>query len=98
MTDIIEAIGEDPTREGLQDTPGRVARAYAEIFAGIDKDPADELVVGFEEGHREMVIVRDLPFYSMCEHHFLPFFGVAHLGYLPDGKVIGVSKLARVVE
>ncbi len=98
MSAMIEAIGEDPRREGLRGTPERVARAYAEIFRGIGEDPAAELEVGFEEGHREMVIIKDLPFYSMCEHHFLPFFGVAHLGYLPDGKVVGVSKLARVVE
>ena len=95
---IIEAIGDDPSREGLRGTPDRVARAYAEIFSGIGKDPLEELLVGFEEGHREMVVLKGLPFYSMCEHHFLPFIGVAHLGYLPDGKVVGVSKLARVVE
>ena len=98
MSAMLEAIGEDFHREGLRGTPRRVAQSYAEIFSGIDKDPVEELVVVFEEGHREMVIVKDLPFYSMCEHHFLPFFGIAHLGYLPDGNVVGVSKLARVVD
>lgn len=97
---LIEAIGEDPQREGIQDTPRRVAEMYSEIFAGIGQDPREELKVGFEEGHREMVIVRDIPFYSMCEHHLLPFYGTAHVGYIPnkDGRVVGASKLARVVE
>ena len=100
VTSIIEAIGEDPDREGLVDTPTRVAEMYAELFAGINTDPREELKVGFEEGHREMVILRDIPFYSMCEHHLLPFYGVAHIGYLPDvqGRVVGLSKIARVVE
>jgi len=100
VVSLIEAIGEDPQREGLAGTPGRVAEMYAELFAGINVDPREELKVGFEEGHREMVIVRDIPFYSMCEHHLLPFYGVAHIGYIPnvDGRVVGVSKLARVVE
>ncbi|MFC1860207.1 GTP cyclohydrolase I FolE [Chloroflexota bacterium] len=100
VTSIIKAIGEDPEREGLVDTPRRVAEMYAELFVGLDKDPKYELTVGFEVGHREMVIVRDIPFYSMCEHHLLPFYGVAHIGYIPnaDGRVVGVSKLARVVE
>lgn len=97
---LIEAIGEDPKREGLIDTPRRVAEMYAELFAGIGKDPKSELKVAFEEGHREMVIVRDIPFYSMCEHHLLPFYGVAHVGYIPnnEGRVVGASKLPRVVE
>jgi GTP cyclohydrolase I len=97
---VIEAIGEDPEREGLKDTPRRVAEMYSEIFAGIDRDPREELNVGFEESHREMVIVRDIPFYSMCEHHLLPFYGSAHVGYIPNkqGRVVGASKLARVVE
>jgi len=97
---IIKAIGEDPEREGLVDTPRRIAEMYAEIFMGLDRDPKQELAVGFEVGHREMVIVKDIPFYSMCEHHLLPFYGVAHIGYLPnvDGRVVGLSKLARVVE
>jgi len=100
VTSIIKAIGEDPKREGLVDTPARVAEMYAELFAGLDKDPKEELIVGYELGHREMVIVRDIPFYSMCEHHLLPFYGVAHIGYIPDveGRVVGLSKLARVVE
>jgi GTP cyclohydrolase I len=100
VTSIIRAIGEDPKREGLVGTPGRVAEMYAELFMGLDMDPREELTVGFEEGHREMVIVRDIPFYSMCEHHLLPFYGVVHVGYLPNntGRVVGASKLARVVE
>ncbi len=100
VTSIITAIGEDPKREGLVETPRRVAEMYAELFAGLDKDPREELKVGFEEGHREMVILRDIPFYSMCEHHLLPFYGVVHIGYIPNAKgcVVGASKLARVVE
>ena len=100
VTSIIKAIGEDPKREGLVDTPRRVAEMYAELFMGLDKDPKQELEVGYELGHREMVIVRDIPFYSMCEHHLLPFYGAVHLGYIPDvrGRVVGISKLARVVE
>jgi GTP cyclohydrolase IA len=97
---MLEAIGEDPKREGLLDTPRRVAEMYNELFSGINKDPKSELKVGFEESHHEMVIVRDIPFYSVCEHHLLPFYGVAHVGYIPnkDGRVVGASKLARVVE
>ena len=100
VTSIIEAIGEDPAREGLQDTPGRVAEMYAELFMGLNTDPKEELAVGFELGHREMVVLKDIPFYSMCEHHLLPFYGVAHVGYIPnnDGRIVGISKLARVVE
>ena len=100
VTSIIKAIGEDPEREGLVETPSRVAEMYAELFAGIDIDPREELKVGYELGHREMVIVKDIPFYSMCEHHLLPFYGVVHIGYIPDasGRVVGISKLARVVE
>jgi len=100
VASIIEAIGEDPKREGLADTPERVAEMYAELFMGLGKDPKEELAVGFELGHREMVILRDIPFYSMCEHHLLPFYGVAHIGYIPntEGRIIGISKLARVVE
>ena len=100
VTSIIKAIGEDPEREGLLGTPGRVAEMYVELFMGLDMDPREELTVGFEEGHREMVIVRDIPFYSMCEHHILPFYGVVHIGYIPNdtGRVVGASKLARVVE
>ena len=95
---IIEAIGEDPKREGLADTPRRVAQMYAEVFSGMGYDPKQDLAVGFEEGHNEMVILKDIPFYAMCEHHFLPFYGMAHIGYIPRGRVVGASKLARVVE
>ncbi len=95
---IIRAIGEDPQREGLVGTPARIAEMYAELFQGIGVDPAAELLVGFEEGHEELVLLRDIPFYSLCEHHFLPFHGVAHVGYIPRGRVVGISKLARVVE
>ncbi len=100
VTSIISAIGDDPKREGLMDTPKRVAEMYAELFLGLDMDPTEELTVGFEEGHREMVILKDIPFYSMCEHHLLPFYGVTHIGYIPNanGRVVGASKLARVVE
>lgn len=100
VASIIEAIGEDPAREGLRDTPARVAEMYAELFMGVEKDPKDDLAVGFELGHREMVILKDIPFYSMCEHHLLPFYGVAHVGYIPndEGRIVGISKLARVVE
>ena len=97
---IIKAIGEDPGREGLLGTPERVAEMYAELFIGVGKDPREELKVGFEVGHREMIVLKDISFYSMCEHHLLPFYGVAHIGYVPntDGRVVGISKLARVVE
>jgi GTP cyclohydrolase I len=100
VADIIKAVGEDPTREGLRDTPERVAEMYGELFVGMDKNPADDLAVGFELGHREMVVLKDIPFYSMCEHHLLPFYGVAHIGYIPnaEGRIVGISKLARVVE
>ena len=97
---ILEGIGEDPTREGLLDTPARVARAYGELCGGMGKDPAPLFEVSFEAQCRDVVLVRDIPFYSLCEHHLLPFFGVAHVAYLPgaDGRVCGISKLARVVE
>ena len=100
ITSIIEAIGEDPAREGLVDTPSRVAEMYTELFLGVDKDAKKEMQVVYEAGHREMVVLRYVPFYSMCEHHLLPFYGVAHIGYIPDvdGRVVGISKLARVVE
>jgi GTP cyclohydrolase I len=100
VTSIIKALGEDPDREGLRDTPERIADMYTELFTGLDMDAKAELNVGFQVGHREMVILRDIPFYSMCEHHLLPFYGVAHVGYIPneEGRVVGVSKLARVVE
>lgn len=97
---LLEAIGEDPEREGVRETPDRVARAYDEIFAGLLVDPIDVLSVSFEEGHDEIVLVRDIEFHSMCEHHLVPFHGVAHVGYLPNerGQVTGLSKLARVVD
>jgi GTP cyclohydrolase IA len=96
--DIIIAVGENPEREGLIETPRRVADMYAEVFSGLSQDPADVLQIGFEEGHQELVLVKDIPFYSMCEHHFLPFHGVAHIGYIPNGRVVGLSKLARALE
>lgn len=96
---ILEAIGENPEREGLRDTPARVARMYEEIFAGIEEDPEVHLYKTFPEGHEEMVIVKDIPLYSVCEHHLLPFYGKAHVAYIPrKGRVTGLSKLARVVE
>ncbi len=95
---VLNAIGEDPGREGLATTPARIAEMYGELFSGLTEDPLLELSSGFEEGHQEMVILKDIDFYSMCEHHFLPFFGTAHVGYIPRGRVVGVSKLARVVE
>lgn len=98
VTEMLLAIGEDPAREGLVETPRRIAEMYGEIFAGLAEDPAEHLKVGFEVAHDEMVILRNIPFYSMCEHHFLPFHGEAHVGYIPDGRVVGISKLARVVE
>jgi GTP cyclohydrolase I len=93
-------IGDDPDREGLRDTPLRVAKAYREIFAGYGKDAADELGRTFEEvaGYDDMVVIRDIPFHSHCEHHMVPVLGKAHVGYLPDGKVLGLSKIARVVD
>ncbi len=99
VEDIIAAMGENPTREGLVDTPSRIAEMYAEVFSGVHEDPQDILLVGFEEEeHEEMVVLKDIPFYSMCEHHFLPFHGLAHVGYIPAGRLVGISKLARVVE
>ena len=98
VSSIIEAIGEDAEREGLVDTPRRVAQMYEEFFSGLGQDPAKELETGFEEGHQEMVILRDIPFFSICEHHFLPFYGIAHIGYVPKGRVVGASKLARALD
>lgn len=97
---ILEGVGEDPNREGLLKTPARVARMYEEVFAGLTQDPAVHFETMFDEGHREMVLVKDIPFYSMCEHHLVPFYGVAHIGYIPgsDGKVCGLSKLARLTD
>jgi GTP cyclohydrolase I len=98
LREILEAIGEDPDGERLRGSPGRVARMYGELFEGLATDPAQFLRVNFEEGHQEMVVLRDVPFFSMCEHHLLPFHGSAHVGYIPNGKLAGVSKIARVVE
>lgn len=97
---ILEGIGEDPHREGLLETPARVARMYEEVFAGLTEDPARHFEVTFDEHHEEMVLVRDISFYSMCEHHLVPFFGKAHVAYIPaaDGRICGLSKLARLVE
>ena len=99
VRDILEAIGEDPDREGLRETPRRVADMYGEIFAGLSEDPKTCLKFFHEEGSDEIVLVKDIPLYSMCEHHLLPFVGKAHIAYIPqDGKVIGLSKLARIVK
>ena len=96
---ILEAIGEDPEREGLVNTPSRVARMYDEIFCGLHQDPKQHLQVMFTEDHEEMVLVKAIAFYSMCEHHLLPFFGKAHVAYIPrKGKITGLSKLARTVD
>lgn len=96
---ILEAVGEDINREGLQDTPKRVAKMYAEVFSGLKEDPKEYFKTVFHEGHEELVLVKDIPFYSMCEHHLVPFFGKAHIAYIPrDGVVTGLSKLARAVE
>lgn len=100
VRELLIAVGEDPDREGLRDTPGRVARAYEETFAGLHVDPAEVLGRTFNEEHRELVLVRDIPIYSTCEHHLVPFHGVAHIGYIPgeSGTVTGLSKLARLVD
>jgi GTP cyclohydrolase IA len=98
IREILSAVGEDPDREGLQETPGRVARMYAELFSGLFCDPRRHLRKCFTEKYDEVVLVRDISFHSMCEHHLLPFIGTAHIGYIPNGKVVGLSKLARVVE
>lgn len=98
VREILAAVGEDPNREGLLETPARVARMYAELFGGLHLDPGRHLKRVFSETYDELVLVRDISFNSMCEHHLLPFIGVAHIGYVPNGKVAGLSKLARVVE
>ena len=95
---ILEGVGEDPDREGLRETPARVARMYEEVFAGLAQDPAVHFEKTFDEHCNEMVLVRDISFYSMCEHHLVPFFGKAHIAYVPNGRVVGISKLARTVE
>jgi GTP cyclohydrolase I len=98
VREILAAVGEDPDREGLRETPARVARMYAEVFSGLHDDPREHLRKFFTEKYDEVVLVRDISFNSTCEHHLLPFMGVAHIGYVPNGRVVGLSKLARVVE
>jgi GTP cyclohydrolase IA len=98
VREILAAVGEDPDREGLLETPARVARMYAELFSGLHEDPRVHLKKVFTEKYDEVVLVKDISFNSMCEHHMLPFLGKAHIGYIPDGKVLGLSKLARVVD
>ncbi|MCJ7693627.1 MAG: GTP cyclohydrolase I FolE [Sedimentisphaerales bacterium] len=98
VRDILAAVGENPQREGLKDTPSRVARMYVELLAGMHQDPKKHLTSVFAEKYDEIVLLRDIPFYSICEHHLMPFIGIAHVAYLPSGAVIGVSKLARIVD
>ena len=98
VREILIAIGEDPDREGLRKTPGRVARMYAELFRGLHENPERHLEVTFDEDHHEMVALRDISFNSMCEHHLMPFEGHAHIAYVPGGKIVGLSKLARIVD
>jgi GTP cyclohydrolase IA len=100
VRELLLAVGEDPDRPGLQETPARVARAYAETFSGLGQDPYEILSTTFDENHDEMILVKDIPMYSTCEHHLVPFHGAAHVGYIPneDGRVTGLSKLARLVE
>ncbi|KQY48021.1 GTP cyclohydrolase I [Cellulomonas sp. Root137] len=100
IRELLVAVGENPDREGLRETPARVARAYREIFAGLYQEPGDVLTTTFDIGHEEMVLVKDIEVYSTCEHHLVPFHGVAHVGYIPgtDGRITGLSKLARLVD
>src|SRR3954449_12322044 len=100
VREILLAIGEDPDRDGLLDTPVRVARMYAEIMSGLHEEPAEHLTVTFESSHDEMVMVRDIPLYSVCEHHLIPFIGTAHVAYIPSpaGSITGLSKIARLVD
>ena len=98
VREILEAIGEEPGREGLRETPRRIAEMYEELFAGLHQDPREVLTTGFQEPHRAMVILKNIPFYSLCEHHFLPFHGQAHVGYVPEGRIAGASKIARAVD
>ena len=98
VREILAAGGEDPERDGLRETPSRVARLYQELFDGLDKDPAEHLRATFTERYDELVVLRDVPFNSICEHHLMPFEGRAHVAYLPDGRVVGISKLARVID
>jgi GTP cyclohydrolase IA len=98
VRDLLRAIGEEPDREGLVDTPRRVARMFGEVLGGLHEDPGELLEVTYDERHEEMIVLRDIPFYSLCEHHLLPFSGTAHVAYIPRGRVVGISKLARVVD
>ncbi len=98
VREILLAVGEDPDRDGLKKTPARVARMYAEMFRGLSEDPAQHLETTFDEDHHELVALRDIPFNSMCEHHLMPFVGRAHIAYIPGGKIVGLSKLARIVD
>ena len=98
VREIIDAIGEDPQREGLVETPRRIADMYSELFAGLGQDPREVLNSGFSDASQDVVILRDIPFYSLCEHHFLPFFGLAHVGYVPNGRLVGVSKIGRALD
>lgn len=98
VREIIAAIGEDPSREGLVETPRRIAQMYADLFSGLYEDPRAVLATGFQESHKEMVVLKNIPFYSLCEHHFLPFHGQAHVGYVPEGRIVGVSKIARAID
>jgi len=98
VREILAAMGEDPDRNGLQETPSRVARMYEEVLAGTNANPGEHLSKTFDEEHNEVVVLKEIPFFSMCEHHLLPFHGKAHIAYLPKGKIVGLSKLARLVE
>lgn len=98
VREILLAVGEDPDRDGLKDTPRRMARLYEEVFSGLDKNPREHLAKTFDEDHHELVLVKDIPFNSFCEHHLMPFTGYAHVAYIPNGRVVGLSKVARVVE
>ena len=98
VREILLAVGEDPARDGLRETPRRVARMYAEMFSGLHQDPSPLLEAAFSEEYDELVVLRDITFNSLCEHHLMPFEGVVHIAYLPDGQVVGISKLARVVD
>jgi GTP cyclohydrolase IA len=98
VREILSAIGEDPDRDGLKETPARVARMYEEILVGMQNEPGEHLSTTFDETYNEIVVLKEIPFYSMCEHHMMPFNGKAHVAYLPNGKIVGLSKLARLVE
>lgn len=98
VKEILQAVGEDPQREGLKETPARVARMYSELLAGMDEDPKEHVQTVFHEPYNEIVLLKDIPFFSVCEHHMMPFIGKAHVAYLPAGRVIGISKLARIVD